>query len=156
VQSSVRVISISDTQVRPEDLLGALSEVLPTMQTGLTILFLPPIGLLLCSLIGFRPPRTGGHRTQISWMHAIPLVVAGSLLALVLAAAIPPALRLPQFFSGQQPIKASEVVSAIHQLLSMGLLSGLLLVIDGLVVLILATVPGGLPRPAAVGNRATY
>lgn len=150
VQSIVQVAVMSEFPVKPDELLSGLSMVLPTMQAGRALLCLPPIGLLLCGLIGYRAPDSESRRTRISWLHAIGLLITGTLAALAFAAAIPPALHFPQLLSSQQPIKASEVVMTVQQLLSTGLLSGLLFAMYGLVILLLGAFPSGPSRRTAV------
>jgi hypothetical protein len=146
--SVMSIVAMSEVAVKPEEVHTAVAQLLPKMRFGLGALCLPPIGLLICGLIGFGP-RATGQRAQVSWMHVISVTVAALLLAIVFAAAIPPALRLPEFFASTQPIKPFDVAASIQQVLSAGRLSGLLLVIQGLVILNLATLPGTpVPRAA--------
>jgi hypothetical protein len=155
MQNAISVISIvamSETQVKASEIQGAVSEIAPRMQFGLTALCLPPIGLLLCGLIGFGPPAGGPGRPPLPWLHPLSVAVAGLLLVVVFVAAIPAAIRLPELLFSTQAIKASEVVAVIERLLSIGRVSGVLFVIFGLVIANLATITTGPNASAAVKN----
>jgi hypothetical protein len=140
--SVISIVAMSEGQVKASEIQGAVSEIAPRMQFGLTALCLPPIGLFLCGLLGFGPPAGGLGRPPLPWLHPLSVAVAGLLLVVVFAAAIPAAIRLPELLASSQAIKASEVVEVIQRLLSIGRVSGVLFVIFGLVIANLATVAG--------------
>lgn len=155
MQNAVGVLSIvamSDAQIKPAEIQGTVTEIAPRMHFGLTALCLPPIGLFLCGLIGFGPPGGGSERPPLPWLYPLSVAVASLLLVVVFAAAIPAAIRLPEFFTATGAIKASEVAGVIQRLLSIGRVNGVLFVIFGLVIANLATLVGRANSTPAVKN----
>jgi hypothetical protein len=136
------IIAMSEASPDPDQLRSALAEIMPTLHFGLPILCLAPACLLACGLFGFGAPASGNVPAPWWWLYPLSVAIAALFLLLVFVAAIPAASRLPEFFTGDQAFKPSEVASVLQQLFSTGRLAGVLLVIFGLVMANLATLPG--------------
>jgi hypothetical protein len=71
----------------------------------------------------------------------VSIAIISLLLLVVFAAAIPAANRLPGFFAAGGAVKPSEIGAVLETLLSTGRLAGVLLMIFGLAIANLATLP---------------
>jgi hypothetical protein len=143
------ILAMSEATPKAEELQTALAKIMPTLHLGLPILCLAPVGLLACGLFGFGAPATSSAPARWWWLYPVSVAVAAPFLLLVFVAAIPAAIRLPEFFAASGSMKPSEVFSVVHQLVSTARISGVLLVIFGLVLANLATLPGSQSRPSA-------
>ena len=123
MQNAVSMLSIaarSETRIKANAMQIAVSENVPRMQFGLTALCLPPLGLFLCGLIGFGSASTGSDRPPLPWLYLLSVAVIGLYLVVVFAAAIPSAIRLPEFFAANRAFKVSDIVAVIQRLISIG------------------------------------
>jgi hypothetical protein len=142
------IVAMSEATPDAGQLRSALAEIIPTLHFGLPMLCLAPVCLLACGLFGFGAPASGNIPARWWWLYPISVAIASLFLLLVFVAAIPAASRLPEFFTAQA-LKPSEVASVVQQLFSSGRLAGVLLVIFGLVMANLATLPGKPSQPPA-------